>query len=92
MIDFLSGACTLGFVVAAMYFARFWRKTRDRLFASFAVAFVLLALNQIAVAAFEAADERSGDSYVLRVLGFVLILYAIVDKNVRSRGGDAGQR
>ena len=52
---------------------------------AFALAFLLMALNQLAVAAFEASDERSGYSYVLRVLGFVLILYAIVDKNTRSR-------
>jgi membrane associated rhomboid family serine protease len=85
MIEFLAGACTLAFAVAAAYFLRFWRKTGDRLFASFALAFLLMALNQLAVAAFEASDERSGYSYVLRVLGFVLILYAIVDKNTRSR-------
>lgn len=88
MIDFLSGACTLGFVVAAMYFVRFWRRTGERLFSSFAVAFVLLALNQVAVTAFADADERNGYSYVLRVLGFVLILYAIVEKNMRARPPD----
>ena len=85
MIEFLSGAVTLSFVVAALYFLRFWRRTADRLFLSFALAFMLLALNQVAVAMFEASDERSGYSYVLRVLGFILILYAIVEKNVRSR-------
>jgi hypothetical protein len=85
MIEFLSGAVTLAFVVAAMYFLRFWRKTADRLFLSFALAFMLLALNQLAVAVFEGADERSGYSHVLRVLGFVLILYAIIEKNMRSR-------
>jgi hypothetical protein len=84
MIEFLSGAVTLAFVVAAMYFLRFWRKTADRLFLSFSLAFVLLALNQLAVAALEAADERVGYSYVLRVLGFVLILYAIIEKNLRA--------
>ena len=88
MIEFLAGACTLAFVVAAFYFLRFWRKTGDRLFASFAVAFLLMALNQLAVAAFEASDERSGYSYILRVLGFVLILYGILGKNMRSRRGE----
>jgi hypothetical protein len=90
MIEFLSGAVTLAFVVAAMYFLRFWRKTSDRLFASFALAFTLLALNQLAVAVFADADERSGYSYVLRVLGFVLILYAIIEKNMRSRRRQRG--
>jgi hypothetical protein len=85
MIEFLSGAVTLAFVVAGVYFLRFWRKTGDRLFASFALAFALLALNQLAVSIFEAADERSGYSYILRVLGFALILYAIIEKNTRAR-------
>ena len=82
MIEFLSGAITLGYLVAAGFFARFWRKTADRLFLAFAVAFVLLALNQGLAQWLGAADERLGYTYLLRVLGFVLILGAIVDKNV----------
>jgi hypothetical protein len=30
-------------------------------------------------------DQRTGYSYVLRVLGFLLILYAILRKNVGGR-------
>jgi Family of unknown function (DUF5985) len=82
VIEFLSGAVTLGFLVGALFFLRFWRRTRDRLFLAFAVAFVLLALNQAAAQWLGAADERVGYAYVLRVIGFVLILAAIVDKNL----------
>lgn len=82
MIDFLAGAVTLAHIVSAVYFLRFWRRTADRLFLSFALAFGLLALNQIAVAVFGAADERTNYAYILRVLGFVIILVAIVDKNL----------
>jgi hypothetical protein len=85
VIDFLSGAVTLGFVVAAAFFLRFWRRTGDRLFLAFAVAFFLLALNQAIATWLGAADERAGFAYVLRVIGFVLILAAIVDKNVARR-------
>ena len=49
MIEFFSGAVTLGFLVAAGFFVRFWRKTADRLFLAFAFAFVLFALNQALV-------------------------------------------
>ena len=52
------------------------------LFLAFAAAFVLLALNQALAAFLGAGDELTPFTYVLRVLGFVLILYAIVDKNV----------
>jgi len=85
MTEFLSGAVAMGFVVAAGFFARFWRKTADRLFLAFAIAFVLLALNQALAQWLGAADERVGYTYLLRVLGFVIILGAIVDKNVNQR-------
>jgi peptidoglycan/LPS O-acetylase OafA/YrhL len=85
MIEFLSGAVTLGFVVAALFFLRFWRKTSDRLFLAFALAFLLFALNQALAQWLGAADERVGYTYLLRVIGFGAILAAIVDKNV-SRG------
>jgi hypothetical protein len=80
-VDFLSGAVTLGFFVAAAFFLRFWSKTRDRLFLAFSAAFALLALNQALAAFLGAGDELTPYTYVLRVLGFILILYAIVDKN-----------
>lgn len=88
MIDFLAGAVTLAYIVASMYFVHFWRRTADRLFLAFAVAFALLALNQLAVFALGVDDERYNYAYILRVLGFVLILLAIVDKNVASRRRD----
>lgn len=89
MIEFMSGAVTMGFLVAAGFFARFWRQTGDRLFLAFAAAFVLLALNQALAQWIGAADERVGYTYLLRVLGFVLILVAIVDKNLRHGGKTA---
>ena len=84
LVDFLSGAVTLGFLVAAAFFLRFWRRTRDRLFLAFAAAFMLLAINQALAAFLGAGDERTPYTYVLRVLGFVLILFAILDKNLSS--------
>lgn len=82
LIEFLSGAASLAYLVAGVYFLRFWRLTRDRLFISFAFAFWLLALNQIIVSVVGVADERRGYSYLLRVVGFMLILFAIVGKNL----------
>ena len=86
MIEFLSGAVTMGFVIAAVFFLRFWRRTRDRFFFAFAIAFVLLALNQALAQWLGAADERVMYTYLLRVLGFVIILAAIVDKNTGKAG------
>lgn len=92
MTEFLSGAVTMGFLVAAGFFVRFWRQTADRLFLAFAAAFVLLALNQALAQWLGAADERVAYTYLLRVLGFVLILVAIVDKNLHQKGNQRGKR
>jgi len=89
MIEYLSGAVTLGYLVAGLFFARFWKRTHDRLFIAFAIAFFLLALNQALAQWLGAADERVGYTYLLRVLGFVLILFAIIDKNVSRRSRKA---
>jgi hypothetical protein len=85
VVDFLAGAVTLGFLVAAAFFLRFYRRTGDRLFCAFAAAFVLLALNQVLATFLGAGDELIPYAYMLRVLGFILILYAIIDKNVSVR-------
>jgi hypothetical protein len=85
MVEFLSGAVTLAYVVGSMYFIHFWKRTADRLFLAFALAFALLALNQVGVFLMGVEDERYNYAYILRVLGFVLILLAIVDKNLGRR-------
>jgi hypothetical protein len=81
MNEFLSGAVAMGFLTASVFLLRFWRKTADRFFLAFAIAFILLALNQTLAQWLGAADERVGYTYLLRVLAFALILCGIVDKN-----------
>ena len=46
LFDFLSGAITMGFLMAALFFLSFWRSTRDSLFLAFAIAFALLGIGQ----------------------------------------------
>ena len=82
IVEFLAGAVTFGCIVAAMFFARFWRRTGDRLFIAFAIAFTLLAINQAALHFFYVANEPSSLLYALRVLAFGIIIAAIVDKNL----------
>jgi len=86
MIEFLAGSVSMGFVIAALFFARFWRNTRDRFFLAFAAAFLLLAVNQALAQWLGAADERVSYTYLLRVLAYVIILAAIVNKNLSRRG------
>jgi hypothetical protein len=82
VIEMLSGALLFAFVLAGVHFLRFWRRTGDRLFAHFAVAFWIFALNQLVTSIPAVTDETDGYEYLLRVLGYLLILVAIVEKNV----------
>ena len=77
----LSGALAAGFLVAALHFARFWTQSRDRLFLYFAAAFVLLGMNSFALGLSTPQVDLRVVVYGLRLGAFVLILYAIYDKN-----------
>jgi len=85
LIPFLSGMIVAGFLVAGLFFLRFWKRTGDGLFAAFAATFWLLGATQ-ALLAFSSvpAEERSW-LYLLRLAAFVIILAAIGRKNVRAR-------
>lgn len=80
--QFMLGAIVMGCAVAGLCFLRFFRKTRDRLFAIFAGAFWLLGLNWLALAFIEGNEARTA-LYFVRTLAFALILFAIIDKNRR---------
>lgn len=84
MSHFISGAIMMGELTAAIFFLRFWRDTRDRLFAMFSGAFLLLAIQRIGLEFAGTLPERSTPWYCVRVLAFVLIILAFLDKN-RSR-------
>jgi hypothetical protein len=78
----VSGAMVMGYLVAGLFFLRFWRDTRDRLFAIFAGAFWLLAVQRgVLTVVVHQGDEGSVGIYGLRLVAFLLILYAIIDKN-----------
>jgi len=85
MTDLLAGATAMGYAVAALLFLKFNRKTRDRLFAMFAAAFAVLAVNRCLYVLIP--QERFSDTwfYLIRVLAYGLILVAIIDKNRTSR-------
>ena len=50
-----------------------------------AIAFWLLALNQLASSIPLVADETRGYEYLLRVLGFIVIIVGIIDKNLATK-------
>lgn len=81
LLDFLSGAVTFGFLIVALHFARFWRRTDDTLFLSFAGAFALLGVCQGLLAFANIPAEERSWLYLIRLAAFALIIVAIVRKN-----------
>jgi hypothetical protein len=79
------GALVMGSFVVGLFFLRFWRQTRDRLFAMFALAFWVLGVNWLGLALLATTQEQRTVFYLLRLAAFVLILLAIVDKNRATR-------
>jgi hypothetical protein len=88
MKDVVAGAMIMGCFTVALLFLRFWKKTRDRLFAMFAAAFAMMAVNRIILSALDQESEMRTPVYVARLLAFVLILVAIIDKN-RATGSSS---
>jgi membrane-associated PAP2 superfamily phosphatase len=82
-----AGALATGYLVVALFFARFYRDTRERLFGWFTAAFILLAAQRIALSVFSADARATTLLYGLRLVAFLVILYAIVDKNRGEREG-----
>ncbi len=83
LLDFLSGAVTMGFVVAGLFFLRFWKRTGERLFIAFALAFWLLGLGQALLSFADIPVEERSWLYLLRLAAFLLILVSVWSKNRR---------
>jgi hypothetical protein len=80
---FLSGALTVTCLLVGLFFVRYYRSSRDRLFVFLAITFVILAVNW-ATLAFIAQEEASAEFYVPRLIAFVVLIAGIVDKNRRA--------
>ena len=87
-LDFLSGAVSMGFLVCGLFFLRFWRRTADELFLAFAVAFALLSVGQALLALTGIPVEERSWLYLFRLVAFLLIILAILRKNVRGTPRD----
>lgn len=81
MFYLLSGLITMGQLIAALFFLRFWRQSGDTLFAIFAAAFLLLAVAQALLALMDVPVEEKSWIYLLRLAAFTLIIVGIFNKN-----------
>ena len=71
--------------VVALFFFHYWRTSRDRLFAWFAVAFTAMAFDWLGHAVLSQDDPVRSDVYAVRLFAFVIILIGIIDKNRQAR-------
>jgi uncharacterized membrane protein HdeD (DUF308 family) len=90
MNQLLLGAIAMGNLVIGLFFLRFWRKTQDRFFLFFAIAFCLEGLNRALLGLLQNSSEHEPVLYLVRLLSFVLILIAIVDKNRTNQSQSKG--
>lgn len=81
----LRGASITTDVCIAIFFLRFWSEKRDALFFFFALAFALMAVSTFVVVWVGRIADFAPVAYVLRLLAYVLIIFAIVNKNRPSK-------
>jgi hypothetical protein len=86
MKQFILGATFMAYLVAGLFFLRFWKETRDRFFISFAMAFAIMGFNQVAFIYVDPDSEARTYFYIARFFAFMLIFISIVNKNrVKSK-------
>lgn len=84
MSSVILGAVAMASLVAALFFLKFWTKTRDRLFLFFAIAFFVDALSRFILGFGNIDNEHEPLFYLGRLVTFGLIIFAVVDKNTSS--------
>jgi hypothetical protein len=75
------GAAAMASLVAALFFLRFWRQSRDSLFLCFSIAFAIDAGTRLMLGLGHVSDEQQPFFYIARLVAFCIIILAIVQKN-----------
>lgn len=79
--EILSGALMMACFVVGLFFLRFWKKSHDRLFFMFGIAFFLLAVERLVLGYVGVKNELGPSVYLIRLSAFIMILMAIIHKN-----------
>jgi hypothetical protein len=87
---FVQGAIMLASFAISLFFLKYWRQTRDRLFGVFSAAFVIYGVSRILLSFIDRNSEARAWVFLLRVLMFAAIIGAIVDKNISRSPDDRG--
>jgi hypothetical protein len=79
--DVLDGGSIVAAAAIALVFLRFHSATGDRLFAFFAVAFTIFALDRLLLVTLPGDTEALTAVYLVRAAAFITIVAAVIDKN-----------
>ncbi|WP_208278822.1 DUF5985 family protein [Massilia oculi] len=82
MTHMLAGAIAMASLIIALFFLRFWRASRDRFFLYFALSFAIEGLHRVYAVMRDGGGEDSPLHYLIRLLAYGLILWAILEKNL----------
>lgn len=82
--SFLHGGVMALSLVAGLFFFKFWNKTQDRFFGYFALAFALFAVERWLLVLIDPRNEAQPFVYSLRMLAFLIIIWAVIDKNRKT--------
>ena len=81
LADCLSGAAAMASLAVALFFLKFWRRTRDAFFLLFAAAFTIDAISRFVLGIRQISDTAEPIYFLPRLVMFGLIAIAIIGKN-----------
>lgn len=87
--QFMNGMGMMGCWACGLFFFRFFRKSGDRLFLIFGMAFWVFSLERVILlfrSPLSLYAEATAPIYLLRLSAFLIIIFAIWDKNRAHRG------
>ena len=81
---FISGGVFMTCLAISLIFTRLQRRTHDRLFIFFSIAFAILAIERVLLLRYGNSSEYAPYVYLVRLLAYVCIIAAIIDTNRRG--------
>ena len=88
MPNLITGMIAMASLIIALFFLRFWRTTKDRFFLYFSLSFGIEGVHRIVTTMTFDEIEDSPLHYLVRLLAYGLIIWAILEKNLPSRRGE----
>lgn len=90
---FLAGISMATFAASGLFFLKLWKAAQDRFFAFFAIACALLSVERVVALFVQGVldpqsaplPESTSWIYIIRLFAFLMIVIAIVGKNMHRK-------